>query len=140
MLLDLRENSKITTVATYIQLISEKITHILRLDLKIFVNKIKKSTQEIIPKENIDFVSDTILNSEQRAHSFWSVKNLAERRYFPVILKQKTYIEPVEKIIGYDYKSGKPDCGRIYSNTFNMKSFAAALGYTRNCVYATALK
>ena len=83
----------------------------MRLDLKIFVNKIKKSTQEIIPKENIDFVSDTILNSEQRAHSFWSVKNLAERRYFPVILKQKTYIEPVEKIIGYDYKSGKPDCG-----------------------------
>ena len=44
MLLDLRENSKITTAATCT--ISGKIMDILRLDLKIFLNKIKKLIQE----------------------------------------------------------------------------------------------
>ena len=62
MLLDLSENSKITTAEACI--ISKKIMEILRLDRKIFVNKIKNSMQENMPNENIDFVTDTILNSE----------------------------------------------------------------------------
>ena len=36
------------------------------------------------------------------------------------------YFEPVEKVFGYDYKTGKPNCLQIFSNTFNIKSFAAA--------------
>ena len=60
ILLDLRENSKITTTATCI--ISGKIMDILKLDRKIFVNKIKYSIQENVPNENIDFITDDILN------------------------------------------------------------------------------
>ena len=37
---------------------------ILRLDLTTFINKIKKSIQENMQNENIDFGTDTILNSE----------------------------------------------------------------------------
>ena len=35
---------------------------ILKLDRKIFVNKIKYSIQENVPNENIDFITDDILN------------------------------------------------------------------------------
>ena len=62
MLLDLHENSKIATPATCI--ISETIMDILRFHLKFFVKKIKKPIQENMANENIDFVTDTILNSE----------------------------------------------------------------------------
>ena len=62
MLLDLRENSKIATPATCI--ISETIMDILRLHLKFFVKKIKKPIQENMANENIDFVTDTVLNSD----------------------------------------------------------------------------
>ena len=60
ILLDLRENSKITTTATCI--ISGKIMDILKLDRKIFLNKIKYSIQENVPNENIEFITDDILN------------------------------------------------------------------------------
>ena len=37
------------------------------------------------------------------------------------------YTEPVEKIAGYDYKTGKPDCLQIHSNTFNIKQLKVLL-------------
>ena len=62
MLLHLHENRKITTAPTCV--ISETIMDILRLHLKCFDKKIKKPIQENMANENIDFVTDTILNSE----------------------------------------------------------------------------
>ena len=62
----------------------------LRLDLKIFVNKIKNFIQENMANGNIDFVTDTILNSE--SPFVLACKKFAERRHCPVTLKQKTVI------------------------------------------------
>ena len=58
--LNASQDNKITTTATCI--ISGKIMDILKLDRKIFVNKIKYSIQENVPNENIDFITDDILN------------------------------------------------------------------------------
>ena len=107
-ILDLRENSTITTGATCI--ISEKITDILMFDLKIFVDKIKRFTQENVPNANTAFVTDTILNLES---AFVLVcKTFLDRRHCPVILKRKTVIgiEHAEEIVSYDYKTDKPAC------------------------------
>ena len=59
MVLNLYKNSKITTAATCI--ISEKIMDLTR---KVLLTKLKNPFQLNIPNENIDFVTDTILNSE----------------------------------------------------------------------------
>lgn len=88
MLLDLPENSKITTAVTCI--ISEKNMGILRLDWQFFVNKIHSRKYA---KWN------TILNSD-------SPFVLACRK--PIC--SSLYVKPVEKIVGYDYEFGKPDC------------------------------
>ena len=81
MLLDLCENSKITTAPTCI--LSEKVMDILRLGWKISVNKTRKSIQENISNENIDFVIDTILNSESPFVLF--CKKIFPERYFEII-------------------------------------------------------
>ena len=59
MVLNLYKNSKITTAATCI--ISEKIMDLTR---KVLLTKLKNPFQLNIQNENIDFVTDTILNSE----------------------------------------------------------------------------
>ena len=79
-------------------------------DLKIFVDKIKRFTQENVPNANTAFVTDTILNLES---AFVLVcKTFLDRRHCPVILKRKTVIgiEHAEKIVSYDYKTDKPAC------------------------------
>ena len=62
----------------------------LRLDLKVFVNKIKNFIQESMPNGKIDFVTDTILSCE--SPFVLACKRFAERRHFPVTLKQKAVI------------------------------------------------
>ena len=115
---------------------------ILRLDLNIFVNKIKNVTAENMLNGNIDFVTDTILNWES-PFVLACKKNRREKTlsvWLSSYFKTKDcYIEPVEKIVGYDYKTGKPDCLQIYSNTFNIKQLKVLLqqACTRkhHCVY-----
>ena len=68
---------------------------ILRFDLKIFVNKIKKSIQGNMPNENIDLVTDIILEipyvipSILRAHMFWPAKNLHGERIAQLFLNKR---------------------------------------------------
>ena len=113
----------------------------LRLGLKFFVNKIKNFIQENMPNGNSDFVTDTILN--------WEIpfvlvcKKICRQKALSSYFKTKDcYIEPVEKIVGYDYKTGKPDCLQIYSNTFNIKQLKVLVlqGCTRkhDCAYTAA--
>ena len=91
----------------------------LRLDLKIFVNKIKNFIQENMANGNIDFVTDTILNSE--SPFVLACKKICREKTLSSYFKTKDcYIEPVEKIVGYYYKTAKLKCLQIYSNTFNI--------------------
>ena len=115
----------------------------LRLDLNIFVNKTKNVTPENMLNGNIDFVIDTILNWES-PFVLACKKNRREKAlsvWLSSYFKTKDcYIEPVEKIVGYDYKTGKPDCLQIYSNTFNTKQlkFLLQQGCTTKslCIYS----
>ena len=98
----------------------------LRFDLKIFVNKIKNFIQENMPNGNIDFVTDTILNWE--SPFVLACKKICREKAFSSYFKTKDcYIEHAEKIVGYDYKTGKPDCPQIYSNTFDGKQLKVLL-------------
>ena len=74
-----------------------------------------------MPNVNIDFVTDTILNCE---YPFvLACKKICKERAFSSYFKTKDcYIEPVEKIVGYDCKTGKQDCPQIYSNTLTLNS------------------
>ena len=58
-----------------------------------------KSIQENMPNGNIDLATNTILNSD-------SPFVLACRK--PIC--SSLYVKPVEKIVGYDYELGKPNC------------------------------
>ena len=107
MLLDLRENSKIATAATCIT--SETVMYILRLHLKFFVKKIKKIIQKNIPNENIIFLTETILNSKS-PFFLGCKKHCREKAFIRYFKTRDCYIEPVEKIVGCNYKTGKPDC------------------------------
>ena len=64
--------------------------------------------------ENIDFVTDTNLNSE--THLFWPAKKkkkkkkkCRERTFSSYFKTRVCYIEPVEKTVGCNYKTGKLD-------------------------------
>ena len=59
--------------------------------------------------ENIDFITDTILNSE-RPFFLACKKNCREKAFFSYFKTRNCYIEPVEKIVGCNYEIGKPDC------------------------------
>ena len=59
--------------------------------------------------ENIDFVTDTILNSES-PFVLAGKKNCREKAFSSYFKTRDCNIEPVEKMIGCSYKTGKPDC------------------------------
>ena len=107
ILLDLCENSKISTAATCI--ISETIMDLLKLHLKFFVQKIKKFIQENMANENIDFVTDTILNLES-PFVLACKKHCREKAFASYFKTRDCYVERVEKIVGCNYKTGKSDC------------------------------
>ena len=102
-------------------------------------NKIKNFIEENIPNRNTDFVTDTILNWES-PFALACKKICREKALSSYFKKKDCYIEPVEKIVSYDYKTGKPNCLQIYSNTFDIKQLKVLLQQwwcTRkhHCVY-----
>ena len=108
----------------------------LRHDLKFFVNKIKKFHSRKNPNGNIYFVTDTILNWE--SPFVLACKKICREKALSSYFKTKNcHIESVEKIVGYDYKTDKPDCLQIYYNTFNIKQLKVLLqqGCTRKQYY-----
>ena len=81
-----------------------------------------------MPNGNIDFVTHTILNSENLF--VLGCKKICRKKALSSYFKTKDWnIEPLEKIVAYDYKTGKLECLKIYSNTFNNKSFVAVRMY-----------
>ena len=60
--------------------------------------------------ENIDFVTDTILNSESPFVLVWPVKNCRAKEFASYFKTRDcyTHTEPVEKIVGCNYETGKP--------------------------------
>ena len=92
-----------------------------------------------MPNGNIDFVTHTILNSENPF--VLGCKKICRNKALSSCFKTKDWnIEPLEKIVGYDYKTGKPECLKIYIPILSTIKVLLQRGCTRNCVYAAAVK
>ena len=106
ILLDLRENFNVTTKATCI--ISGKILDVINTDRQILVNKINKSLHKNLADVNLDFETKAILNSESPFFSACQ-KFCGDEALSKYFNQKDCYIEPEERVIDYDYESGKPD-------------------------------
>ena len=120
-LLDLRENFNFTTAATC--KISEFLMDILQIERRIFSEAIKKPVKKNPYTENdIIFETNEILSSEslfiQVCNNFCGEKALSN--YFKAEA-QNFYLEPVEKVVGFDHEKGKPDSVQYVSVLSTLK-------------------
>ena len=130
-LLDLRENFNVTTAATC--KISEFIIDILRIERNVFAKATEKSLlrNESRDSSMLNFETKEILNSEspfiQACLKFCGEKVLSN--HFKL---QKNYIEPVERVVGFDHESDKPDSVQyvlILSSIKTLLQHEDVLGY-----------
>ena len=152
-LLDLRENFNFTTAATC--KISEFLMDILQIERRIFSEPIKTSMKKNPCTENdTSFETNEILSSEspfvQVCKKFCGEKALSN--YFKA---QNVYLEPVEKVVGFDHEKGKPDSvkhvpilstlkvlwqhedvlGHIYDQNHNNCQGNTMTNYSQGCLF-----
>ena len=128
MLLDLRENSKIATAATFI--ITEAIIDILKLHLNFFVKKWKNHLRKygkwkyrFCNWHQFKFRDPFVLACKKKK------KKCREKAFSSYFKTRGCHIEPVEKTVGCNYKTSKLDqlkpsfvavweCGYLLGTTY----------------------
>ena len=103
MLLNLRENHDVTISAT--RIMSEKVLALLKLDRKIFSSMIGKSLKN---KFEIDAETLMILNSKSPFFQC-CLRSCDEKTLSNFIETKSGFVEPEERLIGYDHETRKVD-------------------------------
>ena len=83
---------------------------IIQIDRKIFLNAIEKYLAKNFCSQNsfLDFETKEILHSESPFYQACS-KFCGEKALSNYFKPQKLYLEPVEKVVGFDHEKGKAD-------------------------------
>ena len=117
MLLNLRENDNVTISAT--RIMSEKVLALPKLDKKIFSSMIGKPLKN---KFEIDAETLMILNS--KSPFFQCCLRFCDEKTLSNFIKTKSgFIEPEERLIGYDHETRKVDIIQFVLNLSSLRCF-----------------